>query len=227
MSKLIKNWKLYTESLILEKSDLSKYFTKDEIRKLHRKYNIPHNSEIKKVKVSEINTNNTYNTRYLHKNNQGEYVINSGYYLSNIIENGTLSPIPEDIYLISNYEELHNKRHTRSLNKGDGLIEGYYNKYIKEVFGTIIDKFNIDVLSDNNVKYDVLEDLQRNMGLDLYGFEYVDELIDHIVNDQDYLYNVIDDIFDYYSEGIKNDDISYDEFKHNFSVYLIENYSRK
>lgn len=223
MSKLIKNWKLYTESLILEKSDLSKYFTKDEIRKLHKEYNIPHNSEIKKVKVSEINTNNAYNTRYLHKNNQGEYVINSGYYLSHIIENGTLSPIPEDIYLISNYEELYNKRHTRNRNKGDGLIEGYYNKYINEVFVSIIDKFNINVLSDN----DVLEDLQRNMGLDLYDFEYVDELIDHIIkSDQVSLYNVIDDMFDDYLGYIENYDISYDEFKHNFSVYLIENYPK-
>ena len=73
----------------------------------------------------------------------------------------------------------------------------------------------------------MIEDLQRNMGINLYDFEYVDELIDHIIqSDQVNLYDITNGIFDEYIGYLEDYNISYDEFKHNFSVYLIKNYRK-
>lgn len=47
--KKIKNWKKFNESLILERSNLSQYFTKEEVSKLHKENEIPHDVELEEI----------------------------------------------------------------------------------------------------------------------------------------------------------------------------------
>tara|TARA_R110000772_G_scaffold20466_2_gene56685 strand:+ start:12477 stop:13172 length:696 start_codon:yes stop_codon:yes gene_type:complete len=228
MENKIQNWKKFNKNLILERSNLSEFFNREEVKNLHKTHHIPHDVEIVKVSIEELKSvNNRSNVLYRDTDNKiqkclvktilaGEKGNVSDIYLLKNSE--YVSHKDRDPNTISSYNKMHKKLTDRSNNNHlSWTNDNYFYNYMENV---------VDKIIYMGIPYGKLGGEIR--GLDKLAmaeenfeeFKYYDELVAFIKKQEkkEIFYTFYEDFMDTYPEIN-----SYDEFNHKFSYYILKN----
>tara|TARA_R110000772_G_scaffold95789_3_gene194154 strand:+ start:5280 stop:6011 length:732 start_codon:yes stop_codon:yes gene_type:complete len=241
MKKIVKNWNKFNENLILERSSLSEFFNREEVMDLHKNNKIPHDAEISEVSFEEIESLDQIDK------DRRDYVIyrNIDGNLKHSIIQGLLYNVeyeglrkPTELYLLKvgksmnytkSYDKMFDKGIDRNKNKGYRMLQDYFYKYCDTFIDKLMDKLNVSLL---DLHEDEIHDIVDELEMEFQGFEYIHELIQFVVGDTpDNIDELLEELFQNFCDedevDERNYNKSYDEFKHDFSKYILTKNKKK
>ena len=244
--KKIKNWKKFNESLILERSNLSQYFTKEEVSKLHKENEIPHDVELEEITSKDELEKLLFSDGCEYRDKKVIVKLKDG--SVGVIKTRDKKDLKivldqfNDIEKILVYKDdswgnnpariMRDKKRSRSV---ESKLNLYFKKYFeffeRVLLNYFVDKKDLRLYQDDP---DSHIDLDPNwLVSELRGFEYMDELLDFAdkINTKRFSEQTLSDIMNEYEKHLleiygESYDKSYDEFKHDFSKYIINNKNR-